>query len=277
MGKTITTYLIDGNPLGAQYVFISNKICKMLIIPRASLPIINKRDELQSPAFYILLGEDDYQQPKAYIGETENFRDRIRDHDYKKTFWQKALVFISKDGAMTKVDVQYLEHLAVKFAIESNRYKLEENKQIPKAPNLPEYQTDSIQEFFGDVKLLTSFIGCPIFEIIEQKNKQIFYTKYRGCDARGFYDENGFIVLKGSKLAKDPVPSFAWKEKRLKEIEEFATNQGNHYVLKIDRTFTSPSTAADFCIGSSNNGWIVWKDKAGQTLDEVYRKKLEDK
>jgi hypothetical protein len=249
----------------------------MLIIPRASLPIINKRDELQSPAFYILLGEDDYQQPKAYIGETENFRDRIRDHDYKKTFWQKALVFISKDGAMTKVDVQYLEHLAVKFAIESNRYKLEENKQIPKAPNLPEYQTDSIQEFFGDVKLLTSFIGCPIFEIIEQKNKQIFYTKYRGCDARGFYDENGFIVLKGSKLAKDPVPSFAWKEKRLKEIEEFATNQGNHYVLKIDRTFTSPSTAADFCIGSSNNGWIVWKDKAGQTLDEVYRKKLEDK
>jgi hypothetical protein len=40
-------------------------------------------------------------------------------------------------------------------------------------------------------------------------------------------------------------------------------------------TFSSPSTAADFCIGSSNNGWIVWKDKDGQTLDEVYRKQLD--
>ena len=36
-----------------------------------------------------------------------------------------------------------------------------------------------------------------------------------------------------------------------------------------------PSTAADFCIGSSNNGWLVWKDKDGQTLDAVYRKQLE--
>jgi len=39
--------------------------------------------------------------------------------------------------------------------------------------------------------------------------------------------------------------------------------------------FPSPSTAADFCIGSSNNGWLVWKDKDGQTLDAVYRKQLE--
>lgn len=34
MGKTITTYLIDGDPKGTQYVFISNKqtdILKMKI------------------------------------------------------------------------------------------------------------------------------------------------------------------------------------------------------------------------------------------------------
>ena len=27
MGKTVTTYLIAGDPKGTQYVFISNKIC----------------------------------------------------------------------------------------------------------------------------------------------------------------------------------------------------------------------------------------------------------
>ena len=59
MGKTVTTYLIDGDPKGTQYVFISNKICQMYVIPRSNLAILNERQELQTPAFYILLGEDE--------------------------------------------------------------------------------------------------------------------------------------------------------------------------------------------------------------------------
>ena len=51
MGKTVTTYLIDGDPKGTQYVFISNKICQMYVIPRSNLSILNKRQELQTPAF----------------------------------------------------------------------------------------------------------------------------------------------------------------------------------------------------------------------------------
>lgn len=50
---------------------------------------------------------------------------------------------------------------------------------------------------------------------------------------------------------------------------------GDKLELESDKTFPSPSTAADFCIGSSNNGWLVWKDKDGQSLDAVYRKQLE--
>mgnify|MGYP003521228593 CR=1 FL=1 len=51
MGKTVTTYLIDGDPKGTQYVFISNKICQMYVIPRSNLSILNERQELQTPAF----------------------------------------------------------------------------------------------------------------------------------------------------------------------------------------------------------------------------------
>jgi len=50
---------------------------------------------------------------------------------------------------------------------------------------------------------------------------------------------------------------------------------GDKLLMESDKTFSSPSTAADFCIGSSNNGWLVWKDKDGQTLDAVYRRQLE--
>ena len=43
MGKTVTTYLIDGDPKGTQYIFISNKICQMYVIPRSNLSILNER------------------------------------------------------------------------------------------------------------------------------------------------------------------------------------------------------------------------------------------
>ena len=255
MGKTVTTYLIDGDPKGTQYVFISNKICQMYVIPRSNLSILNERQELQTPAFYILLGEDETTKPKAYIGETENFRERVKDHDSKKAFWQKALLFISKDAAMTKADVQYLEHRAITEAKISNTFVLNENKQTPKAPNLPEYRKDDME-------------GKP-------KEEHLFYTKGRGCDARGFYDANGFTVLKGSIIAKSSVPSFTWKEKRENLLNDYTVSNGDKLELESDKTFPSPSTAADFCIGSSNNGWLVWKDKDGQTLDAVYRKQLE--
>ena len=159
MGKTVTTYLIDGDPKGTQYAFISNKICQMFVVPRSNLSYLNTQEKLQKPAFYILLGEDESTKPQAYIGETENFKERVKDHDSKKAFWQKALIFVSKDADMTKVDVQYLEYKAIAEAKKANAFVLSDNKQIPKAPNLPEHQQDSIDEFFEDVKFLASFIG----------------------------------------------------------------------------------------------------------------------
>lgn len=275
MSKTITTYLIEENPKGTQYVFISNSLCKMYIIPRSNLIILNEREELQKPAFYILLGEDGNTKPKAYIGETENFKERVRDHDNKKTFWQKALVFVSRDEDMTKADVQYLEYRAIAEAKESNAFVLDENKQMPKAPNLPEYQKDTMAKFFEDVKFLTSFMGCNIFERIEAKVQHLFYTHGRGCNAKGVYTSLGFTVLKGSIIAKDAVSSFRWMENRNRLIKEYSSIKEGKLVLDSDKTFSSPSTAADFCIGGSCNGWIVWKDKDGQTLDSVYRKSFE--
>jgi predicted GIY-YIG superfamily endonuclease len=274
MGKTITTYLINGNPQGVQNIFISNKICNLLLIPRSELDIINKRPELKTPAFYILLGEDENQKQKAYLGETENFAERIKHHDNKKDFWQKALVFISKDGSMNKAEVQYLEHLAVALSQLTKRYNIDENKQIPKAPNLPEHQQSSTEEFFDDVKLLTSFVGCNIFEIVEQKGKHIFYTKARNVEAKGFYDVNGFTVLKGSVIAKDDVDSFSFKEKRKQFVIEYTSLTADKLIVINDVTFNSPSIAAALCIGRNVNGWDIWKDDKGKTLDEVYRNKL---
>ncbi|MEE1142751.1 MAG: GIY-YIG nuclease family protein, partial [Bacteroidales bacterium] len=225
MGKTVTTYLIDGDPKGTQYAFISNKICQMFVVPRSNLAYLNSQEKLQKPAFYILLGEDEATKPQAYIGETENFRERVKDHDSKKTFWQKALIFVSKDADMTKADVQYLEYKAIELARKANAYVLSDNKQTPKAPNLPEYQKDSMDEFFDDVKFLASFIGCNIFEIAQPKSEHLFFLKTRRCDAVGFYNSSGFTVLKDSVIADTSVQSFYWKEKREAMLKEYTATE----------------------------------------------------
>ena len=275
MGKTVTTYLIDSDPKGTQYAFISNKICQMFVIPRSNLAYLNEQEKLHKPAFYILIGEDEATKPQAYIGETENFKERVKDHDSKKAFWQKALVFVSKDEDMTKADVQYLEYRAIAEAKQSNSFVLNENKQIPKAPNLPEHQRDAMDEFFEDIKFLASFIGCVIFESSQPKEEHLFYTKGRGCDAKGIYGSNGFTVLKGSVIAKTSVPSLKWDKKRTNIMHEYADFSEGKLVMTSDKTFASPSTASSFCLGRPSNGWADWKDKEGNTLDSVYRKQLE--
>lgn len=85
--------------------------------PRSNLSYLNTQEKLQKPAFYILLGEDESTNPQAYIGEMENYKGHVKDHDSKKAFWQKALIFVSKDADITKVDVQYLEHKAIVFRV----------------------------------------------------------------------------------------------------------------------------------------------------------------
>ena len=275
MGKTVTTYLIDGDPNGTQYAFISNKICQMFVVPRSNLVYLNTQEKLQKPAFYILIGEDESTKPKAYIGQTSNFCQRVKDHDYNKPFWQKALIFVSKDTDITATDVQYLEHKAIVNAKKANTFVLNYNKQTPTVPNLPEYQRDSMDEFFEDVMFLASFIGCNIFEVSQPKAEHLFYLKSRNCDAKGFYNSNGFTVLRGSIIAKDVAPSFKWKDKRKSMLQEDTKVDGDRLIMSIDRTFPSVSTAAGFCLGREANGWTAWKDETGMDIDSVYRPQAE--
>lgn len=182
MGKTITTYLIKSDPKGSRYYLISNRICKMMVIPRTEMSIVNEREEFKSPAFYILLGEDEWSRPEAYIGQTENFSDRIKSHENNKKFWNSALIFLSIAETLTKADVEFLEYKGISLAKKINTFILDENKQIPKRPSLPEYQRDTMEGFFNDCKFLTSFIGLKLFIAVDQNKEHRFYIHQNGIN-----------------------------------------------------------------------------------------------
>ena len=175
MGKTVTTYLIDGDPNGTQYSFISNKICQMFVIPRSNLTYLNEQEKLHKPAFYILIGEDESTKPQAYIGETENFKERVKDHDSKKAFWQKALVFVSKDEDMTKADVQYLEYRAIAEAKQSNSFVLKTNR----FPKLLTFPNINVTRWTNFLKISSSWrhLSAVVSSRYPSQRKSICFTQ----------------------------------------------------------------------------------------------------
>lgn len=281
MGKVITTHLVDGNPRGIRNVFISNKICNMYVIPRQQINEANANDDIQleQPAFYILLGdnEDFSSLPKAYIGQTENFKERVKSHESKKDFWHTALVFIAKDNSLTKVDVQYIEAKAIKKAKAIKSYLLSENKNQPAPPSLPPHLRDTVSEFIEDIELLTAFMGCTIFidkgSVSQTKGDALFYFKAKGgeANATATYDNGTMTVLAGSILAHTSVPSLRGGQARDVLVLNLTEEKCGQRVLKVNKEFSSPSTAASFVSGSSVNGWNRWKDKHGKSLGEVFK------
>lgn len=256
MGKTITTYLMTGDPKGSRYVLISNRICMMYVIARSELSLVYRIEKLTNPSFYILLGTDEDQNSMAYIGQTGNFNERVRQHDYTKLFWSKALIFVSSGDDMqtlTKADVEYLECKGYRLAKKVNRYSLSENKQKPKEPHLPEHQRDAMDEYFEDCKSLASFIGCPLFEEEKKEHAKGQITCYltrKGCNAIGVYSTDGMTVLHDSHVMADCAPSYQNAERRNEWLKDntYVKEDGEHY-LKTDYPFDSPSAASSYCLG----------------------------
>lgn len=274
MGKTITTYLMTGDPNGPRYAFISNSLCKMVVIPRSELSVVYEREELKTPSFYILLGQSDEGLPMAYIGQTEDFSERVKQHDNKKKFWNKAIIFISIGESMNKADVEYLEYLGYKQANKVKRYNLEENKQVPKEPHLAEHRKDDMNQFFEDCEFLISFIGCNLFEEEKKEDTEgqlTFYLPRRGCNAKGVYSSEGMTVLHDSHIMKNCTPSYKNAKRRNEWVKKFAYEEKGELFLKADFSFDSPSTASSFCLGCSSNGWKDWKTKDNKDLDSIYR------
>jgi hypothetical protein len=58
LGKTIRVYLSDGMPTGPVIAEIINWTGQVVVVPRAQLHEMAKREELQKTGVYMLVGQD---------------------------------------------------------------------------------------------------------------------------------------------------------------------------------------------------------------------------
>lgn len=278
IGKTIQIYCPNGEPRGVRIAEITTRIVQAVVVPRAKLDEGLRRSELCGVGLYFLFGESETGGlPIAYIGEAEDCGVRLKSHNKNKDFWNTAVAIVSRTGSFTKAHGKLLEWISIEKATRAGRYQLD-NGNAGGEPTVPEAMRSDVAEVFETAEVLLSTLGFPIFEPAAGPNatdRDVFFCKRGGADARGVYNEEGFVVLKGSLARRDAaLSSHDTIEPRREELlgSGVLTATKTGYRFERDWAFTTPSAAAAIVSGGSANGWIEWKNGKGQTLDEVYRK-----
>ncbi|MFA6597093.1 MAG: GIY-YIG nuclease family protein [Ignavibacteriaceae bacterium] len=275
VGKTIQIFLPDGNPRSIKIAEITSRTVQAVLIPRTKLEEIFTREELNNVGVYLLIGNPEEEvKPLLYVGEAEDCKIRLKQHNSTKDFWNYAIAIISKTHYFTKTHIKFLESHMFKEAMRINRYKLE-NSTNPTTPYVAEWMEADLLDNFETIKILVSTLGFPIFDEIKTAQKtELLYCKGKEASAAGQLTDEGFLVLSGSKCnLKESKTAGTWivnMRKRLLEEKILQVN-GNVYEFISDYLFGSPSAAAGAVLARRANGWIEWRYKNGKTLDEVKR------
>lgn len=280
--RTIQIYLPSGDPRGIRVAELTTSITRVVEIPRALLSSWQSMPEAKQVGVYFLIGDDEDQDyAPVYIGQTGATGQRLVDHHQKKDFWDRALVAVSSTNNMTQTHATYLEWLSIQQANEVGRYKVE-NGNAGSRPHTPAPMEADCLEFFDTIRTLIATLGQPVFEPLRTNAKdstagaELFYCRSATYDAVAQYNEEGMVVLKGSKARKDTTPGLAKLYKSGSRRDALINDgtlvlEGEHYIFQRDVPFKSPSGASDTVAGASTNGWTMWKSKDGKTLDELKR------
>lgn len=291
---SIELFLADGTPGGLIAAEISGWTGKIIAAPRKSLGALLAREEAQSNGVYILLGEDaeSINNTWCYIGRSENFAERLRNHQANKPKWQRAIIILSLHHSFNEGHWGYMEAKLLQEARKADRCSLDENKNNPRSRKLSESQEASVNEFIRKVKLILPMLGVNILRSAAGEEGASAYVQRgvkdespvfslvhasRGVDARMRPVDGELFVLEGSRLVKQWDTSAARSEHTRRSYEALAQQhrkliadgslrvEDDACVATRDIVFNSPSTAAAVCVGSSSNGRTAWKTSDGMT------------
>ena len=274
ISKKLETIYHNGQPDGIRSIRRHLSTMTTYVIPRPLLSEAKKLSGINRPGIYYLISEnDDNKIAQIYIGQTRNGVVRLDDHNRSKDFWNKAIMFLADNKTFSLDMISGLEAYAIAKAHGSKRYKVE-NSVNPKY-EIDEYDLPLIEEVYEEIQFIMATQGYKMDNSKVTLNEaNTLHTTRNGITAFGVYDGEHFEVLEGSEIDMNRKCHSATMERQ----RQTALANGNivcadgKYKLTVSVSFTSPSSAGQFVLGGSINGWVEWKDKDGKTLDEIYRK-----
>lgn len=272
---SIRIFVPDGDPDGLRLIEKSNWTGVGVVFKRTNYKQVVSRPEFNRTGVYVLTGySQESALPTVYIGEGDPVKDRLNQHYSNKDFWDWAVFFVTKDSSLNKAHVKHLESRLLQLAKVAKQCKLD-NTGGSLPPTLTEAETADVENFLLDTISIFPLVGLGIFEKTETKKKTLkdfFHIRGKGVEASGYEDPKGFVVVKGSQLVREEVPSIHQYMSTLRRdfLEQgIISANGNHYVFTQDQVFNSPSTAAGVILGRTANGRIEWKKQDGTTLKQL--------
>jgi hypothetical protein len=263
-----------GDPDGLRIVEKSNWPGVGVVFNRTNYKEVVSRNEFDKTGVYVLIGaSDDSILPMIYVGEGDPVKSRLNQHYGKKDFWDWAVFFVAKDDSLNKAHVQHLEAQLLRLARVAKQCKLD-NEQEPLPPTLSEAETTFVESFLQDILSIFPLLGLGVFEKTETtKNPtELLTIEAKGIKASGHEDAKGFVVVKGSQLVKEEVPSISENISALRKdllAQGVIVDNGSHYVFTQDQVFNSPSKAAGVIQGRTANGRKDWRNNEDKTLKEL--------
>jgi hypothetical protein len=276
---TISSIFPTGDTNGYHVSEIDIISLRGIFIPRKEIKTVLREEVLDTGAVYFLFEKNDEEvsKTKVYIGQSENFENRIQVHDKKKMYWDVAIVFVSADGKspLDAAEIKLLEYLSITSAMKAKRYIVAQN--IPAQRRVNSRTRARAAKMFKTIDRLLTYHGYPLFKLkvedmekVSEENLFQLISNPRKVDGKAVYTNEGMVVLAGSKIADTPTNSFTLEDRIQKFKDEGIISMDNYF--QEDYIFSSPSTAARMVYRGSANGWTKWKRiKDGKTLDEVYR------
>jgi hypothetical protein len=274
---TIKLFLPRGDAKSLRTAEISNWTGKAVAAPRTEIDELLAREELDKAGVYILIGSDPLTNaPRAYIGEAEVIRDRLRQHKSKE-FWISAIVFVSKDENLTKAHVRFLESRLLSEAAKVNKFTIEQNQSG--GSRLPESDREDMEVFLARIQQLLPVLGSDILSPISQPDAKaqpggVLLCRMKGAEGQGQRTANGFVVFKGSTAVLEERPSmekypYVMVQRKQLIAEGALIEKDGFLIFTKDTEFSSPSAAAAVIHGGSANGLIAWKTENGKSLKQL--------
>ena len=269
--KTLTIQLIDAQPDRIRICRVEGESLVTIVIPREDLAEAKALPSIPQRGIYYLLDEDHGNVSRVYAGQTTQGITRLDAHKARKEFWNKAIMFLDDDQNISKDALDVLEAKAIDYVRTHGSYETD-NSATPK-PYVDPYKEEAVERLHERILFRMAAMGYGLDRVNQSPAgaSVVFYTKKNGIRGTGRYDKTTghFTVLAGSKVdLSKPVLKNASVAALRSEMFDSITGIAD---LTEDLEFPTPSAAAVFVLGGSQNGWIEWVSDDGKTLNQVYR------
>lgn len=143
-GKGINLFFMDSSYDSLMKITATQWKGRMYVVPRSKINKMISLKEVDRFGVYILLSDT-----QIYVGEASTLKNRIKQHDKGKDWWERAVLITTADDSFDQADINYLETSIISIAKKQGILNCE-NKQPGNKKKLDDMKKAELDPFLEE-------------------------------------------------------------------------------------------------------------------------------